>query len=157
MMIPVTGRRTILRFLLTLPLALFFGCKPRVLTTAAEMPASSPEEALRRLILLVGPWNERQRDQAEDFARRFLAAEHAVSPYLPESKAVVQSLAGRFSAGAMSVGEINLAALPKEERELLLQLTRQLYTYVEVRFYVAGGPPWGQCQGDPLRYTRAPG
>lgn len=156
-MIPVTGRRTVLRFLLTLPLALFFGCKPRVQTPIVEAPAPSPEEALRRLILLVGPWDEGQRKPAEDFARRFLATENAVSPYLPASAATVQSLAGRFPAGAMAVAEVDLAALPEEERELLLQLCRQLYTYVEVRFFVNGEPPWGQCQKDHLRYTRAPG
>jgi hypothetical protein len=156
-MTPVTSRRAILRFLLTLPLALFFGCKPRVQTPIVEAPAPSPEEALRRLILLVGPWDEGQRKPAEDFARRFLTAENAVSPYLPASAATVQSLAGRFPAGTMAVGEIDLATLPEEERGLLLQLTRQLYTYVEVRFYVNGEPPWGECQRDPLRYTRAPG
>lgn len=156
-MLPVTGRRVILRFLLTLPLALFFGCKTRVLTPASEASAPSPEEALHRLILLVGPWDEGQRKPAEDFAHRFFATENAVSPYLPASAAVVQSLAGRFPAGAVAVGEIDLATLPEEERELLLQLTRQLYTYVEVRFFVNGEPPWGECQKDPLRYTRAPG
>jgi hypothetical protein len=154
-MTPVTSRRAILRFLLTLPLALFFGCKSRVQTSIVEAPAPNPEEALRLLILLVGPWDEGQRKPAEDFARRFLTAENAVSPYLPASAAVVQSLAGRFPAGAMAVGEIDLAALPEEERELLLQLTRQLYTYVEVRLLVNGEPPWGECQKDPLRYTLA--
>jgi len=149
-------RRTVIRFLLTLPLTLFFGCKPRVLTKAAEAPAPGPEEALRRLVLLVGPWGEGQRVQAEDFAGRFLAAGNAVSPYLPTSAAVVQSLAARFPAGAMAVAEVDLAALPEEERELLLQLSRQLYTFVEVRFFVNGEPPWGECQKDHLRYTRAP-
>jgi hypothetical protein len=156
-MIPVTGRRTVLRFLLTLPLTLFFGCKTRVLTPASEGSAPSPEEALHRLVLLVGPWDEGQREQAEDFARRFLATENAVSPYLPASATAVQNLAGRFPAGAMAVGEIDLASLPEEERELLLQLSRQLYTYIEVRFFVNGEPPWGQCQKDHLRYTRTPG
>lgn len=155
-MIPVTGRRTVLRFLLTLPLALLFGCKPKVRTTAAEAPAPSPEEALRRLVLLVGPWGERQRELAEDFARRFLTAENAVSPYLPTSASTVQSLARRFPAGAMAVDEINLAKLPEKERELLLQLSRQIYIYVEVRFFVNGEPPWGECLEDHLAYTRTP-
>jgi len=156
-MLPATGRRTVLRFLLTLPLALFFGCRPKVSTPTGEAPAASPEEALRRLVLLVGPWGEGERKQAEDFASRFLAADNAVSTYLPASAAVVQSLSGRFPAGAMSVNEIDLAVLPTEERELLLQLTRQIYTYVEVRFFVNGEPPWGECQKEHLRYTRAPG
>lgn len=156
-MLPVTGRRTVLRFLLTLPLALFLGCRSRLLAPTAAAPLPSPEAALRRLVLLVGPWGEGERKQAEDFARRFLAAENAVSPYLPDSAALVQSLAGRFPAGAMAVGEIDLAALPAGERELLLQLTRQIYTYVEVRFFVNGEPSWGECQKDHMRYTRAPG
>ncbi|HEY7745316.1 MAG TPA: hypothetical protein VIA07_03185, partial [Desulfuromonadales bacterium] len=154
-MLPVTGRRAILRFLLSLPLALFLGCRPKAHPPIAEGPALSPEEALRRLILVLGPWDEGQREQAEDFARRFLAAGNAISPYLPASAATVQSLADRFPAGTLAVGEIDLASLPEEERDLLLQLTRQLYTYVEVRFFVNGEPPWGECQRDNLRYTRA--
>ena len=156
MKFPVTGRRTVLRFLLALPLTLLFGCKTTVLTSGTEVLMPSPEEALRRLILLVGPWDERQGAQAEDFSRRFLAADHTVSSYLPGSSALVQSLANRFPGDAMAVHEIYLAALPKDERELLLQLSRQIYTYVEVRFFVAGEPPWGECQGDRLGYTRAP-
>jgi len=156
-MLPVTGRRAILRFLLTLPLALFFGCRPKVLAPTAEAPTPGPEEALRRLILLVGPWGEGERKQAEDFASRFLASANASTPYLPASAGVLQSLAGRFPAGAMAVDEIDLAVLSAEERDLLLQLARQLYTIVEVRFFVNGEPPWGECQQDHLRYTRAPG
>ena len=70
-MLPITGRRAILRFILTLPLTLLFGCRPRIQPPIAEAPAPDPEEALRRLVLLVGPWGEGQREQAEDFARRF--------------------------------------------------------------------------------------
>jgi len=155
-MIADIGRRTILRILLTLPLALLFGCKLRDLVPAAKAQTPSPEDALRQLILLVGPWDERHRDQAEDFANRFLASETAVSPYLPASAAALQSIVGRLPSGEMAVDEINLVFLPGNERELLLQLTRQIYTYVEVRFFVNGEPPWGQCQSDPQAYTRAP-
>ena len=51
---------------------------------------------------------------------------------------------------------IDLEGVPTEERELVLQLTRDLYSLVEVRFYVSSVPPWGECLGDRTWHTRAP-
>jgi hypothetical protein len=46
--------------------------------------------------------------------------------------------------------------LPADERELLVNLVSHLYSFVEVRFVVANEPPWGACQADRTRHTRAP-
>jgi diphthamide synthase subunit DPH2 len=52
--------------------------------------------------------------------------------------------------------EIDLQDLPPEERELVIELTKQLYSFIEVRFIVSAEPPWGDCQTDRTRHTRAP-
>ena len=95
--------------------------------------------------------------RAEEFAGRFLAADHMVGLYLPESSTEIRSLASRFSEGAMSVGELDVTVLSAEERELVLKLTQQIYSVVEVRFLVSNEPRWGECLGERTRYTQAPG
>jgi hypothetical protein len=56
----------------------------------------------------------------------------------------------------MAVQEIGLGNIPNEEQEILLNLTKQLYSFVEVRFYVSNEPPWGQCQDSSKWHTRIP-
>ena len=116
----------------------------------------NPEDSLKKLILVLGPWSAKEKEKAEDFAERFLNAKHAVEPYLPGSGELLQRLASRFPAKSALVAKINLKELPAKERELLLALTRQLYGFTEVRFAAAGAPPWGECQGDPLFHTHSP-
>ncbi|MCP4261734.1 MAG: hypothetical protein GY774_30165, partial [Planctomycetes bacterium] len=129
-------RRQFLQLMMSLPVGFVIGCDLRRDRSTAKAPLLSPEEALRKLILLVGPWSTTEKEKAEDFARRFLKAKHTVVPYLPKSSKLVQNLASRFSAETMSLKEINLGNLPAEERELLMKLIRQLYSFIEVRFYV---------------------
>ncbi len=138
------------KLVLTFPVAYAFGC------ASEKTLLLNPEDSLKKLILLLGPWPAAEKQKAEDFARRFLKAKHAVEPYLPGSGTSIQSLARRFPAETMAIREINLGQLPTKERELLVGLTQQLYSFVEVRFDVANEPPWGHCQGDRLWHTRAP-
>lgn len=138
------------KFLISLPVACAIGC------VSKKTPILNPKDSLKKLILLLGPWPNSEKQKAEDFVRRFLKAKHAVEPYLPESGQLVQSLASRFSAETMAIGEINLQNLPVEERELLIKLTQQLYTFVEVRFDAINEPPWGHCQGNVKWHTRTP-
>jgi hypothetical protein len=58
---------------------------------------------------------------------------------------LVQSLAGRFPADTMANKEINLRKLPAKERELLVKLVKQLYSFIEVRFFVSDETPGGIC------------
>jgi hypothetical protein len=149
-------RRELLRILVTLPVGLAVGCKLGDPESADLSNLSSPEESLRHLIQVLGPWPEAERQAAERFAERFLAAPHAVAPFLPDSGELVQSLAARFPAGVFAVPEIVLEDLPPSERELMLSLTQYLYSLVEVRFHVAGEPAWGLCPEDRLRHTLGP-
>ena len=149
-------RRQFLRVLISLPTGFVIGWDLERHKSTVHAGPLNPEESLKKLILLLGPWPFTDREKAEDFARRFLKAKHAVGSYLPGSSKLVQSLAGRFPADTVAIREINLQNLPTKERELLMNLVKQLYSFIEVRFYVSDEPPWGECQDDTTRHTRAP-
>lgn len=142
-------RREFVKVLMTLPVGYAIGCRPE-----GQAPA---QESLGNLVFALGPWPAADRERAEEFVARFLAAEHIVGLYLPESEAVIRSLANRFPDGAMASAELDMTLLSAEERELSLQLVQQLYSLVEVRFYISNEPRWGECLGDRTRYVQAPG
>ncbi len=149
-------RRKLLKLVISVPLGFAVGCEPAQNGPTVQQSLLDPEESLEKLILLLGPWSATDRQQGEDFARRFLGASHGGGLYLPGSRELVQSLASRFSDGAMAIREINIRNLPGEEQALLMQLVSQIYSLIEVRFLVSNDPPWGVCQVDRLRHTRAP-
>lgn len=149
-------RRRFLGMLVSLPAAFSFGCATRSAAPTVHPKLPRPEQSLKKLILAAGPWPSGERGKAEDFARRFLAAEGAVSPYLPTHGKLVQALAARVPDGAFAIEKIDLKVLSPEERELLQRLVEQIYSYVEVRFFLSGEPTWGECQPDRIRYTRPP-
>ncbi len=146
------GRRQLLQFLLFAPVGLSLSCGKGVYETRTL----SPEESLKKLILVLGPWPATERGEGEEFAGRFLASKVASGPYLPDSAELVQSLAGRFPDGTVSATEIRLGKLPPEEREMLLSLAKQIYSLTETRFMMTGQPPVGECQGDATMHTRRP-
>jgi hypothetical protein len=141
-------RREFIQVLLSLPLGYAVAC--------AGDGRAQGQQSLGKLVLALGPWSPDDRELAEEFVRRFLAAEHIVGLYLPESSAVIQSLTQRFPEGAMSVGDVDLATLSAEEREFVVGFTQQLYSLVEVRFFVSNEPRWGVCLGERTRYTQVP-
>lgn len=150
------GRRQFLRAAIwrpvSLPILLAIGCNPERDKVVVLEPELSPEDSLKQLILLLGPWPETEKEKADHFANRFLNAEHAVTAYLPGSSRLVQDLVRRFPSGAMAVKQIDLGKLSAKERELLIKLTKQLYSFIEIRFYVSGEPPWGECQPNSTSY-----
>ena len=137
------------RLLAFLPLAGVAGC----LTNPASK--LSPEDALKRLIYIVGPWPLAEVATAENFAKRFLKTSFA-DQYLSKSVQLVQSLAKQLSEESIAVKEIKLDDIPEEEQEILLNLTKQLYNFVEIRFYVTNQPSWGQCQNNSRWHTKIP-
>lgn len=148
-------RRQFLKLAISLPIAFVIGCdlerKPE-----AKAPILNPEESLKKLIFVLGPWSAKDKEKAEDFAKRFLKVEYVSSAYLQESSELVQSLASRFTAESIAIKEIDLRSLTKEEQKLLIILVQQLYSFVEVRFYVSNEPPWGECQGSNKWHTQNP-
>ena len=141
-------RREFIQVLMSLPLGYAVGC--------AVERRTPGQTALDKLVLALGPWSAEDGARADEFVGRFLAADQVVGLYLPGSSTTIQSLARRFPDGAMAVGEVDLGPLPDEERELLVQLAQQIYSLVEVRFYVSSEPPWGECLGERTRYTQPP-
>lgn len=116
----------------------------------------SPEDSLKKLIYVMGPWTLSDKPAAEDFANRFVQADHIVSQYLPQSADIIQKLSSRFSDNDFAVKEIDLNKLDPEERDLIVALGKQLYDLIEMRFYVSKIPPWDQCIGDALWHTKVP-
>ena len=148
-------RREFLEILMALPLGAAMACGTESGRPLSDVPLAS-QEAMKKLVRVLGPWSEAETARAESFAQRFVAASHIVGSYFGESRAALESVAARFPDGAMAVAEIELGNLPADERELVLQLTRDLYSLVEVRFFVSSVPPWGECIGDRTWHTRAP-
>jgi hypothetical protein len=149
-------RRELLRLLAALPVGLTVGCDWNGDEVGVSGDLLGPEDSLKRLILVLGPWSEEERRRAESFADRFIAAPHAGGALLADAAEELRSLAARFGADGMQVAEIRVEELSESESEVLLALVKQLYSLVEVRFLVSGEPAWGECQDDPLMHTRAP-
>lgn len=148
----ITRRRFVVqssKLLAFIPFVSIIGC------VSDKDSALSSEDSLKRLIFIIGPWTFEDQLIAEDFAKRFLKTNYA-DQYLPKSVQLVQSLSKQISQETMAVKEIKLGNMPKEEQELLIDLSKQLYNFIEVRFYASKAPPWGHCQGDPLWHTRIP-
>jgi hypothetical protein len=137
------------RILAFIPLANITAC---ISDTGSKL---SSEDSLKKLIYIVGPWTVEDQLIAEDFANRFLESHHAIQ-YLSNSVDLIQSLSKQISEETIAVDEINLDNLPEEQQQLLIDLSKQIYSFVEVRFYVANEPPWGVCQGNPRWHTRIP-
>jgi hypothetical protein len=142
-------RREFIKVMMSLPLGYYAaGC--------AVDSGTPTQESLGKLVLALGPWSEGDRERAEEFAARFLAAEQIVGLYLPESQGAIESLAGRIPDGSMAIGELDLSALSTEEREFAVTFVQQLYSFIEVRFDISKEPRWGECLGDRTRYTQVP-
>ena len=148
----ITRRRFVIqssRLIAFIPFAGVIGC---ISDTDSKL---SPEDSLIKLIYIIGPWTIEDQLIAEDFAKRFLKTNHA-DQYLPKSVKLIQSLSKQITEETMAVKEIDLENMPKEEQEILINLSKQLYSFVEVRFYVSNEPAWGLCQGNSKWHTRIP-
>ena len=142
-------RREFIQVLMSLPVG--------YVAAACAVERRTPGQmALGKLVLALGPWPPEEGARADEFVGRFLAADHIVGLYLPGSSSTILSLARRFPDGAMAVGAVDLEVLTPEERDLVVELTQQVYSLVEVRFYVASEPRWGECLGERTSYTRPP-
>ena len=135
-------RRDFLQIVSLMPLALALGCSTE--TSAAEI-----EAAIRKFILAVGPWGEDQRDIADDFATRFIAADGVSSAFLSQGE-TADRIASRapFSKGPMALDTLDLSGCSEAEKKLLTDLVTQIYGLLEVQYlHLAGVPDVGVCAG----------
>jgi hypothetical protein len=137
------------KFLAFIPFAGIISCIPN---SGSKL---SPEDSLKKLIFIIGPWVFADKSVDEGFTDRFLKSDH-INQYLPKSARLIQSLSDRFPDNSWAIDHINLKGLSKGEQELLVGLTKQLYSFVEVRFYVSKEPTWGQCHGDSKWHIKVP-
>jgi hypothetical protein len=115
------------------------------------------EEALRILIMAIGPWSEDRRDQANDCATRFLAAYTVSDPFLAQG-GVARDIANRtpFRDRPMALQSLDFSGYSDAEKGLLTTLIAQLYGLFEVHYHhIAGMPDVGVCAGREW-YTRPP-
>ncbi len=156
MMPPAFNRRKFIGAVASLAAAAPFFRKPDLFAAVTKEPSPTPEESLRRLVLVLGPWKRKERKKAEEFAARFVRSKHNSAQYLSGSKEQLVSLAKHFPDDAIAVEKVELDGLPAKEKELLLGLTGQIYSLVEVRFGLIGEPPQGSCLPDRMVYTKKP-
>lgn len=143
-------RREFLKVLAALPAVYSLSCD----APPTDSILLSPDESLRKLIRLIGPWSDSLK--ADEFIGRFIGAEDIVATYIPDLSLTLQVLADRFPDDGISIERVEFEKIPEEEKDLLIRLTKQLYSFIEVRFLVSGEPPWGECHSDYSRYTRSP-
>ena len=124
--------------------------------SSGKAPVRSPEESLKKLILILGPWKKADKAFAEDYMQGFMQTESVLGKYLPASGKIIQDLARHFDDENPETAEIRLDRLSSDERAVLLDLTKEIYNFVDVQLYAAHMPAWGQCIGDPLWHTKAP-
>jgi hypothetical protein len=145
-------RRDLLKSLVVIPAGVAAGCDSARRVT----PLLSAEDSFKKLIFAIGPWVAEEKETADNFSSRFLRLKHVRSSFLSENGETIRQLASYFPEGTMALKEVNLGDFSTDQREVLLSLIRQVYDLLEVRFYVSGEPPYGECQTDTIRHTRSP-
>jgi len=146
-------RRNLLKILGSIPLTLSLGCSPEQADTADSGLQASATAGVQDLVAGVGHWPATQKNRIADFADRLLTAPGG-REYFEQAASVVERIAAKLPGAMTDRDGIDLNAFTTVERELLLRFVRQFYSYLEVRNQVSGEPSFGECQTDPLFYTR---
>ena len=128
------SRRTFLRLASAAPFALTLGCG------SEGHAALEAEDALKILILAIGPWDEDRRSQADNFVTRFITASAVSGSFLARGEAL-KNLINRtpFRDRPMALQSLDLAQYSDAEKVLLTSLTAQIYSLYEVHYHHVGG------------------
>jgi len=111
--------------------------------------ALKAEDALRILMLALGPWGEDRKSQADDFVTRFISAK-AVSGFFLEQGETLDILINRtpFCDRPMALQSLDLGLYSDAEQDLLTSLTARIYSLFEIHYHHVGGmPDAGICGG----------
>jgi hypothetical protein len=147
-------RREFLKLLSSLPVAIAIGCGSEGEKAAVKGTPLSPDESLKKLIRVLGPWSSQEK--AQDFAVRFVESAHVDAFHLSDSGEAIQALATRFGDDLLAVNKVDLEDLSAAEKDFVLSLAKQIYSLTEVRFVVCKEPQAGECQGDISWHTKVP-
>jgi hypothetical protein len=137
------SRRNFLRLASAAPFALTLGCGGEAY---ADLEA---EDALRILILAIGPWGEDRRSQADKFVTRFIPASTVSGSFLAQGE-TLKHLVNRklFRDRPMALQSLDLGQYSDTEKDLLTSLTARIYSLYEVHYHHVGGmPDAGICGG----------
>jgi len=145
-------RRDLLKILGSIPVGLAVGCSPKEPDAFNARSVGTGDAAVGVLAKSVGHWTEKEATQAAAFTDRLIASPGGQF-YLGEGASLVTGIAQKLGATSAS-SSIDLTAFSGDEKEVLLRFIQQFYSYLEIRNQLCGEPVFGECQADPLYYTR---
>jgi hypothetical protein len=122
--------------------ALVVGCRHR---------ARGPDEAMRAIIVALGPWKPEDRELALQFADTYLKANRPIPRGVSLPK-----LADRLEAAVSNSRGVQMSKLTNLQRKLVAMVLFDIYESPLVYGYARGTAPPGQCIGDLDQHTRAP-
>ncbi len=128
----------------------FIGCENE---TRSELTS---KENLKKLIIAFGPWTIIDKTIAADFAERFVNAHHLTKNYLQKKTELIVKIANKIPKNSIAMESLDLRKFSVEENELIMNLCKQIYNLVEVRYFISNMPPYGECQVDELFYVKEP-
>jgi len=128
------SRRIFLRLATAAPVALTIGYGGKAYA------ALEAEDALRILVLAIGPWGEDRRSQADDFVNRVIPASTVSGPFLAQGE-TLNTLVNRapFRDRPMALQSLDLGQYSDAEKDLLTSLTARIYSLYEVHYHHVGG------------------
>ena len=135
--------------------ALTLACKGRVCggptASSGAMPTASAVRPAAALVLAraLGPW----RDARADALAARLAKSPAIANLDPRN---VEAIAARVPDGAYAIDTLLLDGLGAAERATLVAWLEAIMHDGSVGAYLLQMPEPGTCDGDIVRYTRAP-
>lgn len=145
-------RRDLLKILGSIPLGLTVSCSPKPPDSVDAVPPATNNSTVGVLVRSLGHWPDSDAAQAAAFTDRLITSpggEH----YTGDGASLVTAIARKLGDAATQ-RSIELAAFTVDERELLLRFVQQFFSYLEIRNQISGEPVFGECQADPLFYTR---
>ena len=140
-------RRWLLKVLAALPVGVVLGCG------RGPDEKFDVQEAVQILMARLGPFPENRPEEIADLSTRYLESP-AGKKLIADGSDLLLRIAGQLSRGSDQLATLNLRAFSALERQWLLDFVRQLYSFLEIRNRVCGEPIFGECQADPLFYTR---
>ena len=95
------------------------------------------------LLIAIGPWPQDDMIRTS-FIERYLASH---GPQFQGRGAVLNTLVSKLPSGGQPLAEIPLGLLTEEERKLVTEVVKDVYSIAELRWYLVGVAAPGACLG----------